>query len=257
MSPTRPTLALALLLFAGAAGARACEREAFRVVIDVGHTAEIPGAMSARGVPEYEYNLKLSRRIEETLVGAGFRSTHLLVTRGASLASLIRRVGQANGVPAHLFVSVHHDSVPARFLETWDHEGVARPYSDRFKGHSLFVSADSRHYRASLRFASLLGSELKARGLAYAAHYAEPFMRERRRQLVDAQAGVYRFDELHVLRRTGMPAVLLEAGSIINRDEELAMRSPERQAAIATAVTRAVEGFCGAGASQRNARYPS
>jgi len=41
-----------------------------------------------------------------------------------------------------------------------------------------------------------------------------------------------------------MPAVLLEAGSIINRAEELVMNSPERQALIGAAVTDAVEGFC-------------
>jgi N-acetylmuramoyl-L-alanine amidase len=41
-----------------------------------------------------------------------------------------------------------------------------------------------------------------------------------------------------------MPAVLLEAGSIINRDEELALASPERQALISDAVVDAVAVFC-------------
>jgi hypothetical protein len=41
-----------------------------------------------------------------------------------------------------------------------------------------------------------------------------------------------------------MPAVLLEAGSIINRDEELLMGTPEHQAVIAAAAVEAVEGFC-------------
>ena len=30
----------------------ACKRADFRIVVDVGHTLEVPGAMSARGVPE-------------------------------------------------------------------------------------------------------------------------------------------------------------------------------------------------------------
>jgi N-acetylmuramoyl-L-alanine amidase len=38
--------------------------------------------------------------------------------------------------------------------------------------------------------------------------------------------------------------VLLEAGSIINRDEELAMNSPERQDMIVAAVAAAVRQFC-------------
>jgi hypothetical protein len=40
--------------------------------------------------------------------------------------------------------------------------------------------------------------------------------------------------------------VLLEAGSIINRDEELAMQGSERQSLIAAAVTKAVDEFCAA-----------
>ena len=47
--------------------------------------------------------------------------------------------------------------------------------------------------------------------------------------LLNKETGVYSYDELVVLRTTRMPAVLLEAGSIINRDEELKMDSPERQ----------------------------
>jgi len=43
-----------------------------------------------------------------------------------------------------------------------------------------------------------------------------------------------------------MPAALLEAGSIINRDEELAMETPERQGLIAASVMDAVDAFCAA-----------
>jgi N-acetylmuramoyl-L-alanine amidase len=57
-----------------------------------------------------------------------------------------------------------------------------------------------------------------------------------------------------VLIGTKMPAVLLEAGSIINRDEELAMDSPERQSVIATAVTDAVDKFCAAVKPRKKSR---
>ena len=93
-------------------------------------------------------------------------------------------------------------------------------------------------------FGQLLGDQLKARGLQYTPHYIEKFMGHRQRLLVDAKVGVYRYDQLIVLRTTQMPAVLLEAGSIINRAEELVMNSPERQSLIGAGVTDAVEGFC-------------
>src|SRR5262249_26176231 len=145
---------------------------------------------------------------------------------------------------ADLFLSIHHDSVPDRFLEAWEYEGERHYYSDRFKGHSIFISNDNVDRGASLMFGRMLGEELKARGLQYTPHYVEKFMRHRQRLLVDANAGVYRYDQLIVLRKTHMPAVLLEAGSIINRDEELLMDSHERQALIGAAVTDAVDGFC-------------
>ncbi len=69
-------------------------------------------------------------------------------------------------------------------------------------------------------------------------------MGNRKRRLVDAHAGVYRYDQLIVLRTTGMPAVLLEAGSIINREEELRMASAEHQALTSAAVANAVTAFC-------------
>ena len=69
-------------------------------------------------------------------------------------------------------------------------------------------------------------------------------MGHRRRVLLDAQAGIYRYDELIVLRMTRMPAVLLEAGSIVNRQEELQLASPERRALTSAAVVAAVEEFC-------------
>ena len=50
-----------------------------------------------------------------------------------------------------------------------------------------------------------------------------------RHPLLNKETGVYSYDELIVLRKTRMAAVLLEAGSIINRDEELKMDSPERR----------------------------
>src|SRR5262245_11277603 len=224
--------------------ASACDRPAFRVIVDVGHTAESPGAISARGVYEYEFNLRLARVIEQKLRDAGFAKTILLVTDGPARKSLFRRVARANAASADLFLSVHHDSVPDSFLEAWEYQGAEHHFSDRFKGHSIFFSIDNADPDGSLEFGRLLGDQLKARGLQYTPHYIEKFMGHRQRLLVDASTGVYRYDQLIVLKSTRMPAVLLEAGSIINRNEELVMNSPERQALVGAAVTDAVEGFC-------------
>ena len=54
---------------------------------------------------------------------------------------------------------------------------------------------------------------------------------------VDATNGVYRYDQLIVLRMTHMPAVLLQAGAIINHREELELAKPVRVALVADAAT--------------------
>jgi N-acetylmuramoyl-L-alanine amidase len=228
-----------------------CAPERFKLVLDVGHTAERQGATSARGVKEYVFNLRLAKEMEKALIDAGFRQTHLFVTPGATRAQLFKRVARANALGADLFLSVHHNDVQERYKEKWEHEGESRPYSDRFAGHSLFVSRMNPRLAESLGFGHLLGIELKERGLAYTRHHLEDVPGERR-QLLDPEGGVYRYDNLVVLRFTSVPAVLMEAGIIINRAEEVLLETPEHRERIAQATVAAVERFCAIQQGRRN-----
>jgi len=234
----------ALVLPTATAAAPVCDRARFHMLIDVGHTIDAPGATSARGAPEYGFNFFLANQIERRLVAAGFTRADVMITPGDKRLSLFARVAHANRSGADLLLSIHHDAVPDAFLDHWVYDGMALSYSDRFKGHSIFVSNRNADYQGSLAFARLLGEALLKRGLRYTRHYTEAYMGRRRRELIDATAGVYRYDQLIVLERTQMPAVLLEAGSIVNRDEELAMLSEERQRLIADAVLDAADAFC-------------
>lgn len=221
-----------------------CDPLKFRIVVDVGHTVESDGAMSARNVPEYAFNLRLARQVEAKLKTAGFAATRLIVTEGRARPSLFKRVATANNLHADLLLSIHHDSVPNKLLEDWDFEGKPSHFSDRFSGYSVYVSRDNPAFRTSLSFAEMIGRQMKAKGLKYAEQYTQPIMGHYRHPLLNQETGVYSYDELVVLRKTQMPAVLLEAGSIINRDEELKMNSPERQDVISTAVADAAKEFC-------------
>jgi N-acetylmuramoyl-L-alanine amidase len=224
--------------------AASCNPSKFRIVLDVGHTAQSEGAISARNVAEFVFNLHLAQRIADRLKAEGFPETRLLVTEGKSTPSLFRRVAAANALDASLFLSIHHDSVPNKMLEAWEFDGKTSHFSDRFSGYSVFVSHDNPNFSTSLRFADLVAKEMKAEGLQYAKQYALPIMGRYQHVLLNKETGVYRYDQLVVLRMTKMPAVLLEAGSISNREEELAMQSPERQEIIASGVTEAVKEFC-------------
>jgi len=223
-----------------------CQPSAFRVVVDVGHTLNVPGALSARGVPEYAFNLQLAQQIKQTLVGAGFDKTVLLITAKAPPVGLFERAAIANRLPADLFISIHHDSVPDNLVRTWQYEGQDQQYNDDYPGYALFISNDNADRAGSLQFGNFLGKALQARGLQFTPHYTLALMGNRRRQLLDADAGVYRYDQLVVLRYTRMPALLLEAGSIVNRQEELELATPERRTLTSEAVASAVEDFCAA-----------
>jgi len=226
------------------AAATRCDPAKFRIVLDVGHTAESEGAISARNVSEFTYNLRLARRIEEKLKAEGFTQTRLLLTEGKARRSLFRRVATASDLRADLLLSIHHDSVPNKFLEEWEFEGKKSRFSDRFSGYSVFVSRSNPDYRTSLAFAELIGKEMKAQGLDYAKQYSQAIMGRYQRELLNRETGVYRYDELIVLRKSTMAAVLLEAGSIINRDEELHMGSQERQDIISSGVASAMKEYC-------------
>jgi N-acetylmuramoyl-L-alanine amidase len=221
-----------------------CDPTKFRIIVDVGHTAKSEGAISSRGVPEFTFNLHLAQRIEAKLKAAGFVGTRLLVTEGNSRPSLVRRVNVANDLPADFFLSIHHDSVPNKLLEDWEFDGKQRHFSDRFGGYSVWVSRNNPDFKTSLAFAELLAKQMKAHGMTYAHQYTEAIMGHYQHPLLNKETGVYSYDELIVLRKTHMPAVLLEAGSIINRDEELKMDSPERRDIISNGVATAVKQFC-------------
>jgi N-acetylmuramoyl-L-alanine amidase len=221
-----------------------CDPQKFRIVIDVGHTAESEGAISARNVAEYVFNLRLAKRIEQQLKADGFAGTRLLVTEGKARRSLVTRVNAVNNLAPNLFLSIHHDSAPDKFLEDWEFEGKKRHFSDRFSGYSVFVSRDNPDFPTSLAFAELLAREMKAQGLNYARQYSQPIMGRYQHPLLNKETGVYSYDQLIVLRKTRMAAVLLESGSIINREEELKMDSDEHRNIVSHGVATAVKEFC-------------
>jgi len=148
--------------------AQKCEPAKFHLVVDVGHTLQSDGAMSARNVPEFKFNLNLAQRLVQKLKASGFVQTRLLVTEGRARPSLFKRVAAANNSDADLFLSIHHDSVPDKMMEDWEFEGKKSHFSDRFSGYGLFVSKSNADFQSSMRFAHLIGVQMKAEGLKFA-----------------------------------------------------------------------------------------
>jgi N-acetylmuramoyl-L-alanine amidase len=233
---------LAVAFFLCACGARVAaqpEANAPLIALDVGHYLAAPGATSARGVVEFNFNRALVLAIDARLKAAGYR-TELIGIEGQA-ADLAGRPRRAREVGATLFLSVHHDSTRERYLRDWDYDGQARKYADqRFQGYSLFVSRQNPQWRQSLECASTLGTHLRAAGFKPSRYHADPVMGESR-EFADEANGVHFFDNLAVLRNsTNMPALLFEAGVILNRDEEARMSEEATRTRIAEAVAQAM-----------------
>jgi N-acetylmuramoyl-L-alanine amidase len=229
--------------------------ETLVIALDVGHVPNVPGhecipfvrcysgATSARGVTEYEFNIKLASSIKEELIRTGFRSTHLMVP--APNSSLQMRLDRAMALKADLFISIHHDGVSDEFLKPWTFDGRKNWYFDDASGFSLHVSTRNVKYSESLGLARAIADQLIANGLHFSTAHDPKNLFGARKPYIDASRGIYRRDALHVLTHARTPAVLLEGGTIVNREEELEVSTPAYRLRIATSVAMAVRNFCG------------
>lgn len=222
---------LTLLLFCATVPARAAT-----VAIDIGHFIEEPGATSAHGRPELDFNRDLALAVESAVQGRGLKTT--LIGYDGFMSQLTRRTAAAAG--ADFFLSVHHDSVQPYLVETWEYDSVERWFSDLHSGFSLFVSRKNRAVKRSLACASAIGAALRVAGFSPSLYHADRIPGENK-PFADKTNGVHYYDNLIVLKSATTPAVLLEAGVILNRDEDLKMRSEEVQKRIAGAVAEGLE----------------
>jgi len=195
------------------------------VALDVGHYAAEPGVISASGVPEFEFNLALALEVK-TELEKNHINVRLIGERG-DYAILHHRTRDARG--ADLFVSIHHDSVREHLL----------PQADRFAGYSLFISRHNPKPGKSLVCASAIGAKLRGAGFTPSRYHADPVLGESR-PFADEANGVHYYDNLAVARSAAMASVLLEAGVLVNREEEQRMRDPLVRKRIASAVATGV-----------------
>jgi N-acetylmuramoyl-L-alanine amidase len=245
-------VALAAVALAACSPARAVSAGAQPLVLlDPGHGPAHPGAVSVRGTEEVGYNDAFAALLAPKLQAAGFRVA--LTRRPGEEPPLVERARQARERGAWLLLSLHHDSAQPQFLERVELDGRPAFRTVRaIRGYSLFVSGRNARYAASLRAAEALGRRILALGRPPTLHHAEPIPGEGR-PLLDAGLGIYRFDDLKVLRLAPCPAVLLELGVLPDEADEAYVADPARQEALAGAVVRALvdvrDGAAGAAGS--------
>lgn len=200
------------------------------VAVDVGHGIQDGGAISARGRHEFEFNREFAGRLADTLRqhDLGVREVNF----DGRIASLPARPEAAAG--SDFFISIHHDSIGEAWLLPWEWEGQPQTHTEVKRGYGIFVSAQNPDLATSLRCASTIGALLRRAGFEPSTWHA------RKHVAADAQNGVWYYDNLVVLYRTTLPAVLFEAGVIKHKEEEMELRDPERQARMADTVATGI-----------------
>lgn len=223
------------------------KEKSFTVVIDPGHGGRDPGAIG-QSAKEKTINLAVALTLGE-MIEKGNKDTRVVYTRKTDkFVELDERANIANRNKADLFISIHTNSVKrgssVKGAETFT-LGLARTdenlevamrensaillednYLQKYEGfdpkssesYIIFEFMQNKHMEQSVGFASYIQKE---------------FVKEKRANRGVKQGG------LLVLRKTSMPAVLVELGFISNREEERFMASSTGQTKLARAVYNA------------------
>lgn len=213
----------------------------FTVLLDPGHTPKMGGATSVRGIKEVVYNDHLAAILADTLSAHGLRV--LLTRRPGEDVSLEDRVAVSRNSQAQCFIALHHDSAQPKYLEQINSNGV-EAFSTRIpiRGYSIFVSQKNVQYQKSLSLAQGIGRSVLSLGRKPTLHHAEPIPGENR-PLLDSTLGIYRFDDLVVLAKNLLPAILIEYGVLVDRTDEEYVSDSGNQARFAHAICGAIEEF--------------
>ena len=231
---------LSLVILGASAGGAALAKD-FKVAIDIGHSSSSPGAISARGVPEYNFNRNMARLLLARLQrDPQFKGSFIINDTGEKM-SLSSRPYLAESRGADIFLSIHHDSVYPDQLSQWVYQGKLMDVCDEISGYGVFFSEKNGQPTQSHRLADLIGGEMRRAGLVPDLNHAG----RGNKILLDRNKGVYIFNNLVVLKSAEIPAALVECGVIKNSQEEVKLCDPRQQQRIVEAIYRGVAAYAG------------
>jgi N-acetylmuramoyl-L-alanine amidase len=182
------------------------------IVLDIGHTRDKPGVISAIGKPEYKFNSDVVFILGDRLKKKGY-TVHVI----RDIERLQSRGGKVDSYLPDVLISIHHDSVQQKYLTgSWIYNNEPYPYTDEIRGYSLFVNTKNPK---STVLALKIAQNIQKFGFVASQHHKEKIPGEGRKPIDDV-LGVYEFNELVLLRSVYKPAaVLIECGVITNRHE--------------------------------------
>ena len=207
---------------------------ALLVALDPGHSPAAPGAISARGREEVQFNLEMVELLSRTFAQVGRDGVRTVRTRASrENASLGLRAERARAAKAALLLSIHHDSPHPDDFDAWQDGPTTRLHSAAGRGFSLHVRGDRPE---SVRIARAIGAALVEAGFSPSGYHVASF------PVIDEALGIYDRRHLGLLNSARVPAVILECGFISHLEEEIELETPERRERMARAIVAGVTG---------------
>ena len=222
-----------------------------KVCLDAGHGGKDPGATGKRyGLFEKSVNLDIVKRMKKELESAGI---DVVMTRDSDvLIPLATRADIANKAGADLFISVHSNANRSRNLSGFEVYYASESLDDISR--ALVLTKDSNSLerpQAGVYFGdnSLNGISNDTRAIVWDLVLGENRLEsidlaDRICKLCSQDVGVkilgVKSAKYAVLKRTQMPAVLVEVGFISNAREEKYLKNPFYRQQIAEALVSGI-----------------
>jgi N-acetylmuramoyl-L-alanine amidase len=199
-------------------------RRVHTVVIDPGHGGRDPGAIGLGGIREKDVNLRLARLLATRLDQLGFEV--VLTRNDDSTLDLEERTARAESAGGDLFVSIHANASPRRRTR-----GIEIYYLDEnHERHSLDVAARENGVpRGEMDSLQRTLARMRVSEASYHSGRLAQLVHDEVASVISkryrgaADLGVKQ-GPFYVLFLSSMPAILVEAGFLTNRDDAKLLR---------------------------------
>ncbi len=223
------------------------QKQTYRIVVDPGHGGKDCGSMGVNKVCEKVIVLDVAKFVEEELKKRGYT---IYMTRSSDVfVDLKKRTEMANIKNAHLFISIHANSV---------NKGV-NPKTDGIETYFLSMARSERarnvaekenkgdvetmNYFSKLSFLNTLSSHRLIASNKLAIDIQFNILHELRKQYKNVIDGGVREGPFWVLAGALMPSVLIEIGYNSNEMESRRLNDKEYQKSLAIGIANGIDSF--------------
>ena len=210
------------------------------IVLDAGHGGHDPGAIGPSGLREKALTLEVVQHLRDLLTRDGFRV--VLTRRDDRFIPLQDRSAVANREEAHLFVSIHANSSRRRSASGFEVYTLSEATDDHARALETVENTDLPDGLNDTQGSIPESTQAIVWDLLYTEHRAESTELGHDICRALSQAGVpwknrgVKSARFVVLKKTRMPAVLVEVGFISHPQEEAKLRKGETHRRLAQGI---------------------